>query len=317
MATSVNPECPDLGLTFGLSLYSESKIQKVPMSFTAKLPSRTNYVDEVYKVLLDAISDGSLAPGTRVTQEELAEQLDVSRSPVIQALRQLKTDGLVQDAPGRGLLIAPLEPQTIGHVYKIRGVLDELAAGLAAERRAKIDPDVIRKGRVQGIEPDRLVLDGGVEAMPTNTLYVDCTASAVEPRAVQPIFQPDKIVLQVVRIPLPTFSAALIAYVEAHYEGDQAKNRLCASVPFPNRLEDYPRTVMVSMWNQGQWAQDKTLRNWIRESRLDGFGKLMTGIAPQDTEKLAVIAQLREQAMAAMANLPKLIAATNTNGDSA
>ena len=147
MAASVNPKDPELGLTFGLSLYSESKIQKVSMSFSAKLPSRTNYVDEVYKVLLDAISDGSLAPGTRVTQEELAEQLDVSRSPVIQALRQLKTDGLVQDAPGRGVLIAPLEPQTIGHVYKIRGVLDELAAGLAAAQRAKIDPDVIRKGR--------------------------------------------------------------------------------------------------------------------------------------------------------------------------
>lgn len=138
---------PALGLPFGLSLYSESRNQKVAMSFTAKLPTRTNYVDEVYKVLLDAISDGSLAPGTRITQEEVAEQLDVSRSPVIQALRQLKTDGLVQDAPGRGVLIAPLDPQTIGHVYKIRGVLDELAAGLAAERRARIDPELIRKGR--------------------------------------------------------------------------------------------------------------------------------------------------------------------------
>ena len=175
---------------------------------------------------------------------------------------------------------------------------------------------VIRKGHVQAIEPARLVLDGGVEPMPVNTLYVDCTASAVEPRAVQPIFQADKIVLQVVRIPLPTFSAALIAYVEAHYEGDQAKNRLCASVPFPNRLQDYPRTAMVSMWNQAQWAQDKTLRNWIRESRLDGFGKLMTGIDPQDSEKLAIISNLREQAMAAMANLPQLIAAAST-GDTA
>ena len=139
--------CTALGLPFGVSLHSESRNQKVPMSFSAKLPTRTNYVDEVYKVLLDAISDGSLAPGTRITQEEVAEQLDVSRSPVIQALRQLKTDGLVQDAPGRGVLIAPLDPQTIGHVYKIRGVLDELAAGLAAERRARIDPEVIRRGR--------------------------------------------------------------------------------------------------------------------------------------------------------------------------
>ena len=177
--------------------------------------------------------------------------------------------------------------------------------------------NVIRKGHVQSIERDHLVLDGGVQAMPANALYVDCTASAVEPRAVQPIFQPDKIVLQVVRIPQPTFSAAVIAYVEAHCEGDQAKNRLCASVPFPNRLQDYPHTLMVSMWNQAQWAQDKTLRNWMRESRLDGFGKLMTGIDPQDTLKLAVVTEMREQAMAAMANLPKLMAASQTQGDSA
>ena len=160
MPRSVNPNDPALGLPFGLSLYSEFKNQKVSMSFTAKLPSRTNYVDEVYKVLLDAISDGSLAPGTRITQEEVAEQLDVSRSPVIQALRQLKTDGLVQDAPGRGVLIAPLDPQTIGHVYKIRGVLDELAAGLAAERRARIDSELIRKGREISLGDDvRAMID--------------------------------------------------------------------------------------------------------------------------------------------------------------
>lgn len=176
---------------------------------------------------------------------------------------------------------------------------------------------VIRLGRVKAIEAEHLVLEQGTLPMPANTLYVDCTASAVEMRPVQPIFQPDKIVLQVVRIPQPTFSAALIAYVEAHYEGDQAKNRLCASVPFPHRLQDYPRTVMVSMWNQAQWAQDKTLRNWIRESRLDGFGKLLTGIDPQDTQKLAVIGQMREQAMAAMANLPQLIAASSNTGDTA
>ena len=39
-----------------------------------KLPARTDYVEAVYKTLLDAISDGSLPPGTRITQEEIAEQ---------------------------------------------------------------------------------------------------------------------------------------------------------------------------------------------------------------------------------------------------
>ena len=62
------------------------------------------------------------------------------------------------------------------------------------------------------------------------------------------------------------------------------------------------------MWNQFQWGQDKTLRQWIRESRLDGFGKLMVGIDPQDTEKQAIMARLKEQAGAAMANIQKLLA---------
>jgi DNA-binding GntR family transcriptional regulator len=112
-----------------------------------KLQARTDYVDEVYKVLLDAISEGSLAPGTRITQEEIAEQLAVSRSPVLQALRLLKKDGLVQDAPGRGLLVAPLDPDWIGQLYEIRGALDSLAAHLAAERRVKLDKALIANGR--------------------------------------------------------------------------------------------------------------------------------------------------------------------------
>ena len=168
--------------------------------------------------------------------------------------------------------------------------------------------NVIRMGRVQALEPANMVLDKGNMAMETGTLYIDCTASAVEPRARQTIFQPNKIVLQVVRAPLPTFSAAVIAYVEAHYPDDTVRNKLCADVPFPQTLADYPRTMMVTMMNQIQWSQDKTLRNWMRETRLDGFGKLMTGIDPGDLEKMAIMGNLRTQAMAAMANLPKLLA---------
>ncbi len=113
----------------------------------AKLPSRTDYVDEVYRALLDAISDGTLAPGTRVTQEDLADRLNVSRSPVLQALRMLKKDGLLEDAPGRGLLVTRLEPARIGHLYRVRGALDALAARLAAEHRAEIPPALITAGR--------------------------------------------------------------------------------------------------------------------------------------------------------------------------
>lgn len=171
--------------------------------------------------------------------------------------------------------------------------------------------NVIRMGRVQALEPNRMVLDKGNVTMEPDTLYIDCTASAVEPRAMPPIFSGNKIVLQLVRAPLISFSVALTAYVEIHYEDEAQKNKLCGNVPFPHSLADYPRTIAANMTNQMHWGEDKTLRSWMRESRLDGFGKLMTSIDPNDTEKTAIMAKFRAAAMAAMANMPRLLAASS------
>ena len=54
--------------------------------------------EQIYQRLLHAICDGELAPGVRLTQEELATTLGVSRQSVLQALRLLKKDGFVMDA---------------------------------------------------------------------------------------------------------------------------------------------------------------------------------------------------------------------------
>lgn len=113
----------------------------------AKLPSRTDYVDGVYQTLLDAISDGTLAPGERIKQEDLAEQMNVSRSPVLQALRMLRKDGLLEEAPGRGLVVARMDAVRIGHLYQVRGALDALASKLAAQRKARIPRSLIADGR--------------------------------------------------------------------------------------------------------------------------------------------------------------------------
>ena len=112
-----------------------------------KLESAPDLVDQVYRSLLDAISDGSLAPGERITQEDIAEKLAVSRQPVLQALRLLKKDGFVLDAPGRGVLVAPLDADWIVKVYQVRGSLDALAARLAAQQRFRLDPKLIEAGR--------------------------------------------------------------------------------------------------------------------------------------------------------------------------
>lgn len=104
-------------------------------------------VDQVYRALLGAISSGTLAPGERLTQEDIAQRLSVSRQPVLQALRLLKKDGLVLDAPGRGVLVAPLDAEGMRHIYQVRGALDVLAARLAAQQRFRIDPKLIERGR--------------------------------------------------------------------------------------------------------------------------------------------------------------------------
>jgi cytochrome c biogenesis protein ResB len=153
-----------------------------------------------------------------------------------------------------------------------------------------------------------MVLDGGRVAMEPGTLYIDCTASAIVQQALQPIFQPGKIVLQLVRAPLPSFSCAMIAYVEAHYGDDAQKNKLCGNVPFPENVTGYVRTMAANMMNQAQWSQDKTLREWMRASRLDGFGKVMASADRNDAEKMAILEKLRNQATAAMGNMPKLMA---------
>jgi hypothetical protein len=169
--------------------------------------------------------------------------------------------------------------------------------------------NVIRMGHVQAVEAGRLILDGGELPMPGNTLYVDCTASAVEKRPAVPIFQGSDIVLQLVRVPQPAFSAALVAYVEAHYDDDTKKNQLCATVPFPHNLGEYPRTNAINMMNQFQWMQDPKLSAWIRNSRLDGFGKVIAAIEPGDAAKMELLGRLRGNAMAAVGNMQRLAAA--------
>lgn len=166
---------------------------------------------------------------------------------------------------------------------------------------------VIRLGHVEVVERDALQLAQGHVELPADTVCIDCTASAVERRPPVPIFKGNKLVLQMVRIPQPAFSAALVAYVEAHYDDDATKNKLCAPVPLPDELKSYPRSTMVSMMNQFAWGQDKALRSWIHNSRLDGFGKVIASVDPTDSEKMAILEKFKTYAKAAIGNMPKLM----------
>ncbi len=107
-----------------------------------------NLTDQVYGRILEAIIDRGLPPGQRITQNELAERLGVSRQPVSHALHRLHQQGLVAESGRRGFEVTPLDPGRIRQLYEVRGALDALAARLAAGR-AKSDIKSDPAGRSQ------------------------------------------------------------------------------------------------------------------------------------------------------------------------
>ncbi|MFO0413459.1 MAG: NAD(P)/FAD-dependent oxidoreductase, partial [bacterium] len=166
--------------------------------------------------------------------------------------------------------------------------------------------DVIRQGRVRAIEAGGLRFDAGFVPVAAGALYIDCTASAVTRRPAVPVFDGDRITLQMIRMPAPTFSAALAAWVEVHI-GDQARrNELCTPCPLPDAVGDYPETELANLRNQLIWSSEPELRRWIRDSRLDGFGKVARAVTPDQTDRMAVLTALRDRAWPAAANLQRL-----------
>jgi DNA-binding GntR family transcriptional regulator len=100
------------------------------------LSIQPNLVEQVHGALLDDIASGKLAPGDRIIQEQIAQALGVSRQPVQQALALLRNQGVLHDAPGRGLIVAPLDTTHVQHMYDMRAVIEGLACRRAAETNA-------------------------------------------------------------------------------------------------------------------------------------------------------------------------------------
>ena len=115
------------------------------------LSVQPNLVEQVHEAILLEISSGKLTPGSRIIQEQIATELGVSRQPVQQALLLLRNQSVLSDAPGRGLIVAPLDPDHIRNMYDVRAVIEGLAFRKAAinnsETAQREGPSFISKGR--------------------------------------------------------------------------------------------------------------------------------------------------------------------------
>lgn len=98
-------------------------------------PLRTNYrslKDSAAAEIRGRILDGTLSPGTRLVEEELANLFDISRMPVREALTLLEAEGFVEITPRRGASVSIVSPAEALDIFEVRGMLEGLAARLAA-----------------------------------------------------------------------------------------------------------------------------------------------------------------------------------------
>ena len=128
------------------------------------LENSADVAETVYEAILDAICDGSLGPGQRLVEGDLAQRLGVSRLPVHQALKQLNREGFLVGAGRRGLSVAAIDGRFALEVYELRAALDTASAEQAARNAAPEDRTrgeaIIRAGRAA-------VADGDLRAMAT------------------------------------------------------------------------------------------------------------------------------------------------------
>lgn len=117
--------------------------------------SRVRLVDEVAAELRERIYSGSYPLGAKLRQETLAEDLQVSRTPLREALRVLESEGLLHSEPGRGVRVVTADLRKLLAAYRLREVVDGLAARLAAE-----SPDAAsRRSLAARIERQEKALD--------------------------------------------------------------------------------------------------------------------------------------------------------------
>jgi hypothetical protein len=208
---------------------------------------------------------------------------------------------LFERLEARGALLR-LDPQVRPTAYRCATVSrDELVA----LRRIR---DVVRLGRLRTVEADRIVLEQGALPAQPGTLYIDCSASAIQPPPALPVFDGTRIHLFMVRFCQPLFSAALIARVEALGGDDAANNQLCQVVPSPAEPADWLRMWAVTLGNTMRWRQHPVLNAWLADCRLNGQAVMARGLTATDGPRLALLKLSGVKAAAAAARLPGLLA---------
>jgi DNA-binding GntR family transcriptional regulator len=115
------------------------------MTFERLERTTVRLADHVYRQLFDAVVSGRIEPGQRLVQEVIAEEMDVSRTPVREALLRLETEGILEASERGGFMVRSLDLVEVRATYELRAAVEGYAARLVAERGDQEAIDLIRK----------------------------------------------------------------------------------------------------------------------------------------------------------------------------
>ncbi|WP_095011366.1 NAD(P)-binding protein [Tsuneonella mangrovi] len=167
---------------------------------------------------------------------------------------------------------------------------------------------VYRQGRVTRVEPGRLHFGDHIESVPRDTLFIDCTATAVpfERRADdRPIFDGNRITLRLARVPFVPYCAALAAFLEANFQTDEERNALVPIAPLTDTSDTYPFGFMCNMISAGILGQNEKTNAFNNRSRLDPIGPALAELIAEGSPKLAKLEQFGRELEE---NMPKIMA---------
>lgn len=136
--------------------------------------------EQVCERIRSAILSGELKPGSKLTEQDLAAELEVSRTPVREAIRQLEVERLVNRTPFVGVTVAQLSPQEVIELLDIREVLEGLVARLATENMDSFHLQRLKKS-LQQLAASARKSDVGAyldQALAFRRALVECCGSA-------------------------------------------------------------------------------------------------------------------------------------------
>jgi DNA-binding GntR family transcriptional regulator len=109
------------------------------------LLARSLLRDDAFRLIRDALIDGTLAPGERLNDADLSSWLGVSRTPIREALARLERAGLVQTKPGRSTIVSPLDASSTRFAQSVAAAMHELAVREALPQFTADDIDAMRE----------------------------------------------------------------------------------------------------------------------------------------------------------------------------